>query len=114
MKEAWDIFVKQNQKCALSGVPISIYSNYDKAYLQTGSLDRIDSTIGYVTGNIQWIHKRVNFLKRNYPEDELVFWCTKIYNTCSNLYKELNSNSLIETRPLNKNTVNIKDEQLCK
>ena len=41
-------------------------------YKGTASLDRIDSTKGYVRGNIQWVHKDINWFKRDYPK--ISFW----------------------------------------
>lgn len=42
------------------------------------SLDRIDSSKGYIPGNIQWVHKDVNSLKSNFDEEESIKWCTMI------------------------------------
>lgn len=75
---AWDLFVKQNKKCALSGMDITISS--DK--YSTASIDRIDSSKGYEEGNIQWVHKHVNFMKRTYSQDYFIDLCKKIaYNS---------------------------------
>ncbi len=105
LKEAWDIFIQQDKKCALSGVPLLMFTNNDKYYLQTASLDRIDSTKGYVSGNIQWVHKRVNFLKRDYDEKELLFWCNEISKSSSwKLGDFVFSSVERERRPLNENT----------
>ena len=41
----------------------------------TASLDRIDSSKGYVKGNIQWVHIAINFMKHSLPEEEFVRWC---------------------------------------
>lgn len=63
-------------KCALSGLDISL-DNYTKNS-GTASLDRIDNTIGYEVGNIQWVHKDVNNMKMGLPEDRLIFLCKEI------------------------------------
>lgn len=73
---AWDLFVSQNKKCALSGSQINLDKNFNKE--ATASLDRIDSSKGYVKGNVQWVHKKVNILKLNMPEEEFILWCKKI------------------------------------
>ncbi len=46
----WDLFEKQNFKCALSGLPITLYRNWTKKKNEnsTASLDRVDSSKGYV------------------------------------------------------------------
>lgn len=68
----WKLFLKQNKKCALTGIDICFGKN------QTASLDRIDSNKGYIKDNVQWLHKTVNRLKNNYNEDEFVSWCKLI------------------------------------
>ncbi len=72
----WDLFVKQKGKCALSGVDIC-FSNSD-LITKTASLDRIDSTKGYVFKNVQWVHKEVNFMKQQLDQDVFIDFCNKI------------------------------------
>ena len=74
----WDLYEKQNRKCALSGVDI-IFCKDVKTKKQTTSLDRIDSSKGYTKDNVQWVHKDVNSLKSNFPETDLFYWVEKIY-----------------------------------
>lgn len=64
----WEEFERQNGKCALSGLPIDFRS-------KTASCDRIDSSAGYIKGNIQWLHKDVNMMKRHYTEDYFKTLC---------------------------------------
>lgn len=73
----WNLFIKQNRKCALSGLSLVFPS---KTNLSDGnaSLDRIDSKRGYVDGNVQWIHKDINYMKQEYDEKYFVEMCTKI------------------------------------
>ena len=73
---AWKLFVKQHRKCSLSGVIISLDKHSKEG--KTASLDRIDSTKGYIVGNVQWVHKRVNKLKGSMTEAELIYWCDSI------------------------------------
>lgn len=63
----------KNQKglCNYSKMPISIRA-------RTASLDRIDSSQGYIEGNVQWLHKDVNMMKRHYTEDYFLELCKKI------------------------------------
>jgi hypothetical protein len=73
---AYDLFEKQNNKCAISGVEIKLNKNYEgKKSLNSASLDRINSDIGYIVGNVQWVHKRVNMMKNNMSEKEFYEWC---------------------------------------
>lgn len=76
----WEKFIEQDRKCALSGealmFPIVQSSNF--RCLQTASIDRIDSLKGYVTGNVQWVHKHINYMKQDLHDDEFVSWCRKV------------------------------------
>ena len=73
---AWDIFLKQDRRCALSGVPIEFGNSYNKTI--SASLDRIDSKKGYIKDNIQWVHKSVNIMKRDFSDEKFIEWCTKV------------------------------------
>lgn len=71
---AWDLFIKQNRKCALSGVELNFPKrNGDRGY--NVSMDRIDSSLGYTQGNVQWVHKDINFIKRTYNQDHFIKMC---------------------------------------
>jgi len=72
-KYLYNLLIEQNFKCKLSGIELSIdLSNF------TASIDRIDSNIGYIEGNIQWLHKDVNYIKYSLSEKELFYICQKI------------------------------------
>lgn len=74
----WDLFLKQDRKCALSGMDIS-FAKANKDYLnQTASLDRIDSSVGYLEGNVQWVHKDVNKMKNAYSQEYFIEICKKV------------------------------------
>lgn len=77
IEHIWDLFLKQNRRCALSGVKLSFGSSYSKIET-TASLDRIDSSDGYIVGNIQWVHKVVNKMKTDLPQDVFLYWCNRI------------------------------------
>lgn len=78
IKDAWDKFLQQKEKCAISGLPIKLCKDYrDKT--QTASLDRIDSTKGYTLDNIQWIHKDINRMKMDMEEKIFFDWIKVIY-----------------------------------
>lgn len=70
---AWGLYLEQNRKCKISGVDIEFLNQDTRA-----SLDRIDSSIGYVEGNVQWVHKQVNFMKQTMSDQELINWCKLI------------------------------------
>jgi hypothetical protein len=73
IEDAWDLFVAQNGKCALTGVPIEFGEGFNDPF--TASLDRKDSTIGYTLVNVQWVHKTVNKMKQNLSEEEFIRFC---------------------------------------
>lgn len=76
IEDAWNLFLSQNKKCALSGIDITFgESNYDET---TASLDRIDSNKGYDIDNIQWVHKTLNFMKNNLTDEKFIYYCQKV------------------------------------
>lgn len=73
-----DLLIKQNFKCKLSGLDIVIGYGIEK-HEKTASLDRIDSSKGYTKDNIQWVHKKINWMKYNFSETEFIELCKKVY-----------------------------------
>ncbi len=74
LQEIWDLFIQQNKSCALTGLPLRFQSSGLKTD-GTASLDRIDSSKGYELGNIQWVHKDINKMKQDFPQDKFVEYC---------------------------------------
>lgn len=77
---AWSIYKKQNMRCAITGVKIFFRKVTEKSSTQTCSLDRINSNIGYIKGNIQWVHKDINQIKFDFPLEKLKYWAKLIVN----------------------------------
>ena len=73
LEYAWDLFIKQNRTCVLSGVPITFGKRGN-----TASLDRIDSSKGYVEGNVQWVHSEINRMKGRLADKEFVEMCQRV------------------------------------
>lgn len=78
----WNLFLQQNRKCALSKLSLkfdttSRHHNIRKKNT-TASLDRIDSSKGYIEGNIQWVHKTVNRMKMDLNEIDFFELCNAI------------------------------------
>ena len=44
----------------------------------TASLDRIDSSKGYTKDNVQWVHKDINYIKRDLSDSEFITLCKKV------------------------------------
>lgn len=80
----WDLFQKQERRCALSGCLLTL-TNSNHLRDQTASLDRIDSKQGYVEGNLQWIHKDINKMKMDLQEEDFFRIVKQIYE-----FKQLN------------------------
>lgn len=78
MEEVWELYEKQNKKCALSGLNIFINPSSKNYIHQTASLDRIDNTKGYVIENLQWLHKDVNKMKNVHSESYFIELCKLI------------------------------------
>jgi len=72
IEDAWALFLEQERKCALSGVPLVCGPRQRD---RTASLDRIDNSKGYVGGNLQWLHKDINWMKGRFSQDDFVRWC---------------------------------------
>jgi hypothetical protein len=77
VKDMWDLFVKQEGKCALSKIDIH-FENSKNYSSKTASLDRIDSLKGYTIDNIQWVHKDVNYMKMDLSQEKFINYCKLI------------------------------------
>lgn len=64
-----NLYLKQNKRCALTNIPIYFGSN------KNISLDRIDSRLGYIENNIQFVIKDINLMKRNLDETFFIYLC---------------------------------------
>lgn len=81
IEDAWNLFVKQDRKCALSGVAIGFAVKDCRRKECTASLDRINSSGGYTIDNVQWVHKTVQNMKWALPQDDFIEWCKLIATT---------------------------------
>lgn len=76
-----DLFIQQNKRCALSGIKLTIAKGSKNWRKRTNaSLDRIDSSKGYIIDNVQWVHKKVNFMKQSLSDIIFINMCKKIAN----------------------------------
>ena len=76
----WQLFLAQNRCCSLSGIEIffpKAWGARSKTQI-TASLDRIDSNKGYIKGNVQWVHKKINAMKMNMSDSEFINLCRKV------------------------------------
>jgi hypothetical protein len=74
--EQW---INQNNICPYTGVtlihPIRVK---DEGLIYMASLDRIDSSIGYLKGNIQFISVAANLAKNNMSHEQMIVFCKLI------------------------------------
>ena len=74
----WKLFLNQHRNCAISGVHLRFQiSKVD--HNATASLDRINSSLGYIEGNLQWVHKDINYMKQSMNNKEFLGWINTIY-----------------------------------
>ena len=80
----WELFEKQKQKCALTGIvltfPTTSHTKRRTNNNGTASLDRIDNKKDYVEGNVQWVHKDINILKSNFEQSKFIELCKLVAN----------------------------------
>lgn len=86
IEQAWNLFVSQDRRCALSGELIFFAENDSdfKFGFKTASLDRIDSKSGYIVGNVQWVDKEINRMKGSLSQSDFIKICTKIHTNTEN------------------------------
>lgn len=71
----------QSYACNISGLPLTIAKiRSGKKYYQqtTASLDRIDNNKGYEKGNVQFVHKHVNYMKWTHDQQYFIDLCKMI------------------------------------
>lgn len=71
------LFNSQLNKCAISGLEIKISTKPGET---TASLDRIDSSKGYIENNVQWVHKDINRMKWEFSDEKFINYCKIIAN----------------------------------
>jgi hypothetical protein len=80
-EDLWQKFLDQNGNCVYTGSRLSFAGSYKNCKTeQTASLDRINSKVGYVNGNIQWVHKKINWMKWEIDESVFVEMCRLVTN----------------------------------
>jgi hypothetical protein len=81
VEDIYNLWIKQNKKCALSGLDISFKNVNTKKtrhrfdLVCTASLDRIDSKKDYTLDNVQLVHKDINMIKKEYDQDYFISLC---------------------------------------
>jgi hypothetical protein len=68
----WNLFLLQSKRCKLTNLLLTPPIQQNK---HTASLDRIDSSKGYIEGNVQWVHKDINFMKSDSEQKYFIELC---------------------------------------
>lgn len=74
LKSVWD---SQNGICPYSGIKL-ILSNYKTGHnnpIYGASLDRINSSLGYIIGNVQFVSTSINYMKGQLSHEETMTLC---------------------------------------
>lgn len=70
IEDIYSQYIKQLKKCAFTGVPLEFGLD--------ASVDRINSREGYHVWNIQIVHKTLNMMKKDMPNDLFISWCRMV------------------------------------
>jgi hypothetical protein len=72
-----DLWKSQDGNCKISGLKMTHTILHGK--LDTNaSIDKINPSLGYVEGNVQFVCNRANMMKSNMPLDNLIYFCKLI------------------------------------
>lgn len=76
IEDLWNLFLKQNRKCSLTGAELF----FPKTCRDKGnaSLDRIDSSKNYTIDNVQWVQKNINTMKMAYDQNYFIDLCRQV------------------------------------
>lgn len=72
-----NIYENQNGLCALTDESI-LFPETGHPYKALASIDRIDSSKGYVLDNVQLVTRQVNMMKQSYSQELFIETCSKV------------------------------------
>lgn len=84
-KDIWDLYLKQDKKCCITGENIVFGSKTQTKSDTTVSIDRIDCSKGYVIDNIRIVHKIINKIKWEFSDDDFLDICYNIHYPKKNI-----------------------------
>lgn len=71
------LWKEQEGKCVYSNIKMNLYNKESKLPI-TASLDRIDSSLGYIKGNVQFICLSLNLAKNNFDNDIFIKFLSQL------------------------------------
>jgi hypothetical protein len=73
------LYEGQEGMCALSGLEMTIRGERGSyEYWRSISLDRINSDLGYIEGNVQLVCTGVNYMKKDMSDELFIEFCRKV------------------------------------
>lgn len=79
IQDTWNLFLKQDGKCNLTGKKLIPIGKRNGKYSGNACLDKIDSTKGFTPNNLQWIDKDIQSIKRNVlTNKEFLLMCESV------------------------------------
>ena len=73
------LYKQQEGRCAYTGTQLGVPTRFTRVYdPDVLSVDRTDSAIGYVVGNVRLVTKQVNMMKQGMSHEEFVGLCKTI------------------------------------
>jgi hypothetical protein len=84
IKQLWE---SQNGRCAFTGIQLTPYDHRRgiQDNITLASLDRIDSSVGYVKGNVQFISAALNLAKQDMPDSQFRQGLATLFEAYQNL-----------------------------
>lgn len=79
LEELWN---KQKGICIYSGIQLYLNTNTHSVRnpIYKASLDRVNSNLGYIRGNLQWVSSSINLMKNTLSNEDTIFLCKSIAN----------------------------------
>lgn len=96
IEQAWELFVRQGGRCALTGLPLAMREPGSQT--MTASLDRRDPEGPYSMQNCQWVHRIVNIMKNAFSQDDFIIICNQIARHNPDLGATIDFDSILATR----------------
>jgi hypothetical protein len=98
IKYLWDLFLKQNKKCVFTKIELYFNPSSKELKNRIASLDRIDSRKGYIKGNLQWVHRLVNKIKKNVDDDQFIKICHLVSKNTTEPNVKITANYFTENK----------------
>jgi hypothetical protein len=94
----WDMFLSQNKLCKLTGELLEFSKKTQTFSDTTVSIDRINTSLGYVSGNVRIIHKVINKIKWDFDDSEFLTLCNSVVIQIHKRYHKYLLNHIIGTQ----------------